>query len=206
MIGLTNRQEIVLKKIFNFISEKKYPPTIRELEAELGLASPRGVTDHLKSLEKKGYIERNSSARSIRLTEKSLNILGQPEEETVSIPLVGRVAAGKPILAEENIEEYISVPRSIFGKRGADFALKVKGDSMIDDHIMDGDNIFVRSQKEAENGDIVVALIDDEAVVKRFYRVGDRIELRSSNPSYKTMVINSNLIIQGKVLAVYRRV
>jgi repressor LexA len=254
-IKITKKQKNVLEKINRFIAENSYPPTVRDLAHDLGFSSPKAVTDHLDSLKKKGYIVRNSLARSIKLTGKALSILGRGRASIGStgslistagvgsidplnrnilyLPLIGRVAAGKPILAEENINEYIPVTSSLLKKRTADFALRVKGDSMVGDHILDGDIIIVKSQKTAENGDIVVALIGDEAVVKRLYRAKGTVELRSSNPSYLPIRIKaagskngsvnydtgsmnvignisdepgSILAIQGKVLAVQRTI
>ena len=240
-IKITKKQENVLEKINRFIAENSYPPTVRDLARDLGFSSPKAATDHLNSLEKKGYIVRNSLARSIKLTGKALSILSRGRagigstgrldpfsRNILYLPLIGRVAAGKPILAEENIDEYIPVTPSLLKKGTADFALKVKGDSMVGDHILDGDIIIVKSQKTAENGDIVVALIGDEAVVKKLYRAKGTVELRSSNPSYPPIRIKaagnkdgsvnhdmgdmddtgdesgSILAIQGKVLAVQR--
>ena len=243
-IKITKRQKTVLEKIKNFMVENSYPPTIRDIARELGFSSPKAVTDHLKSLGKKGFIERNSLARSIKLTGKALDMLdglaawrndgwGYPPnlsnlhgftnpESTgiIYLPLVGKIAAGNPILAQENISEYIPVSSSLFGAKKADFALKVKGDSMTGDHILDGDIIIARSQNTADNGDIVVALIGDEAVVKKIYRSKDKVELRSSNPAYLPIEITAssddqangssrgskNLIIQGKVIAVQREI
>ncbi len=204
---LTERQKLVLKKIHEFIAENTYPPTIRELGQQLGLSSPRGVADHLNSLERKGYIEKKSSARAIKLTPMALNLSYlSSKKEGFYLPLIGRIAAGTPILAEENIEQYISFSEDILGKKKADFALKVSGDSMTGDHILDGDIIAVRSQNTADIGDIVVALIDSEAVVKRFYRAKNILELRSSNPLYGPIKIKpgKDLLIQGKVVAVQR--
>lgn len=243
-IKITKRQKTVLEKIKNFMMENSYPPTIRDIAREFGFSSPKAVTDHLKSLERKGFIERNSLARSIKLTGKALDMLdgsaawrnegqGYPPnlsnlrgftnpESTgiIYLPLVGKVAAGNPILAQENISEYIPVSSSLFGAKKADFALKVKGDSMTGDHILDGDIIIARSQNTADNGDIVVAIIGDEAVVKKIYRSKDKVELRSSNPAYLPIEITAssgdqanessrgskNLIIQGKVIAVQREI
>jgi len=192
---ITARQKTVLKKIQDFINRNCYPPTIRDVGDIMGFSSPRAVTDHLKSLEKKGYISRNSLARSIRLTEKAFRILKISRNFSgmtgmAYLPVLGRIAAGNPMLAEENIEEYIPVPESMLGAYGADFALKVRGDSMTGDHILDGDMIMVKAQRTAENNEIVVALIDDEAVVKRFYRTKKGIELRSSNPAYAPIKIS----------------
>ncbi len=205
---LTERQKLVLIKIHEFIAQNTYPPTIRELGRQLGFASPRGVSDHLNSLERKGYIERKSSARSIKLTPMALNLSYLSGEKKVFyLPLIGRIAAGRPILAEENIEQYTPFSADILGKNKADFALRVSGDSMIGDHILDRDIIAVRSQNTADTGDIVVALIDSEAVVKRFYRTKNILELRSSNPLYGPIKIEpgrDDLLIQGKVVAVQR--
>jgi len=200
---ITKRQTAVLKEIDDFIRENGYPPTVRELAAILGFSSLKGVSDHLGALEKKGYLEKRSSARAIRLTSKARDIdLIKDNRDMFEIPVIGRVAAGTPLLAQQNIEEKVAVSTSLFGK--ADFALKVKGDSMIGDHILNGDLVIVRSQSTAYNGDIVVALIADEAVVKRFYLKDDHIELRSSNPSYATIKAREGIRIQGRVISMIR--
>lgn len=204
MTGLTKRQSAVLKKIYDYITENGYPPSIRDLAGLLDINSPRGISDHLDSLERKGYIERKSSARSIRLTGKTLFLLDHKNSGTaVYLPLLGSIAAGSPILADENIEDRIPFPSGMI-RGSAHFALRVKGDSMTGDHILDGDIIAIRSQSGAENGDIVVALIEEEAVVKRFYRRGDMVELRSSNPAYAPITAGKDLRIQGRVVAVQR--
>ena len=204
MTKLTKRQYAVLKKIYDYIAENGYPPSIRELAGLLDINSPRGISDHLGSLEKKGYIKRKSSARSIRLTGKAMPLLDRENSNTaVYLPLLGRIAAGSPVLAAGDVEDRMPFPAGIL-KGPADFALKVRGDSMIGDHILDGDIIAVRSQPTAVNGDIVVALIEDEAVVKRFYRNRDMVELRSSNPAYKPIIAGKDLRIQGRVVAVQR--
>jgi repressor LexA len=204
MTGLTKRQSAVLKKIYDYITENGYSPSIRDLAWLLDISSPRGVSDHLDSLERKGYIERNSLARSIRLTGKSLSFLGRRDKgSAVYLPLLGNIAAGRPVLAEENIEDCIPFPSAMI--RGpVHFALRVKGDSMTGDHMLDGDIIAVRSQSGAENGDIVVALIGEEAVVKRFHRSGNMVQLRSSNPAYAPITAGKDLRIQGRVVAVQR--
>ena len=204
MTKLTKRQYAVLKKIYDYIAENSYPPSIRDLAGLLDINSPRGISDHLDSLAKKGYIERKSSARSIRLTGKAMLLLDSGNGNTaVYLPLLGRIAAGSPVLAAGNIEDRIPFPSGIL-KGPADFALKVRGDSMTGDHILDGDIIAVRSQSAASNGDIVVALIEDEAVVKRFYRSKDMVELRSSNPAYEPIIAGKDLRIQGRVVAIQR--
>jgi repressor LexA len=206
---LTQKQSNVLKGIYTFIVDNSYPPSIRDIAEILGFSSPKGAGDHLAVLEKKGYIQKSSSARSIKLTEKSLWYLGvqnpAAEKNIDYLPLLGSIAAGKPIFAEENIQEYVPVSAQIMGKTKGQFLLKVKGDSMSGDHIIDGDTIIVRTQNAAENGDIVVALVGSEAVVKRFYRRDDGIiELRSSNPLYRPIIAENSIMIQGRVIAIYR--
>ncbi|MHB1335051.1 MAG: transcriptional repressor LexA [Candidatus Humimicrobiaceae bacterium] len=208
---LTQKQSDVLKSIYEFITDNSYPPAIRDIAEILGFSSPKGAADHLAVLEKKGYIQKSSYARSIKLTEKSLWYLGvqnpSTERNVDYLPLLGSIAAGKPIFAEENIQEYVPVSAQIMGKTKGQFLLKVKGDSMSGDHIINGDTIIVRIQNAAENGDIIVALVGSEAVVKRFYRRDDGvIELRSSNPLYEPIIAENNLVIQGKVIAIYRNI
>jgi len=208
---LTQKQSDVLKGIYEFIAGNSYPPSIRDLAKILGFSSPKGAGDHLAVLEKKGYIQKNSSARSIKLTEKAFWYLGiqnpSAEKNVDYLPLLGSIAAGKPIFTEENIQEYVPVSAKIMGKTKGQFLLKVKGESMSGDHIIDGDTIIVRTQNTAENGDIVVALVGNEAVVKRFYRRDDGvIELRSSNPLYEPIIAENSLTIQGRVIAIYRNI
>lgn len=192
---ITKRQKAVLEKIYNFIKKHSYSPSVRDIASVMGFSSPKAASDHMRSLEKKGYITRNSLARSVKLTEKAYHLFASPGHYpavlTNSVPVLGRIAAGNPIFAEENIEEYISVPESFLGAYSADFALKVKGNSMTGDHILDKDTVMVKSQNAAENGEIVVALIAEEAVVKRFYKFKNIIELRSSNPDYPPIIIRS---------------
>jgi len=203
---LTKRQADVLKKIYDYISKNGYPPSIRDLARLLDISSPRGISDHLHSLERKGYIKRKPYARAIRLTGKAMGLLDHTgSRKTSYLPLLGRIAAGKPMLAKENIEDRILFPTDML-KGNADFALKVHGDSMNGDHILDGDIIAVRSQSSADNGDIVVAIIEDEAVVKKFFKKGKIVELRSSNPLYMPIQVGRSLLIQGKVVAVQRMV
>ncbi|MBN1298201.1 MAG: transcriptional repressor LexA [Actinobacteria bacterium] len=232
-VKITCRQKAVLQKVYEFIAHNSYPPTARDIAKIMGFASPRSATDHFKALEKKGLIEKNSLARSIRLKKKAFELLGaetlkvksgkmisfRPDggmlysgfKEISYLPLLGRIAAGNPILAYENIDEYIPVPESFTGAYGADFALRVRGDSMTGDHILDGDMIMVKSQNSAENGEIVVALINDEAVVKRFYKSKDKVELLSSNPDYPPIKISNksgqaDVKIIGRVVAVHRNI
>ncbi len=208
---LTIKQDIFLKEIHKFISMHKYPPTVRELADAAGFASPRAAADYLDILIKKGFLRRTRSSRSLSLTEKAFWYLKDSnpfnDNNIVYLPLLGRIAAGTPIFAEENIEEYVPVSRQIMGRAEGQFLLKVKGDSMSGDHILDGDTLIVKIQDFAENGDIVAALIGNEAVVKRFYRRSDgTVELVSSNPLYEPIVIKDEIKIQGKIIAVYRNI
>lgn len=167
---LTARQREVLDVIKRYIEEKGYCPSIRELGPVLGIASLRGVTIHLDALEKKGWITRESKSRSIRVLSASPR-----EAHSTKVPVLGTIAAGVPLLAVENIESYVAVPPQMGTDSDVLFALRVRGDSMIDDHIVDGDIIIIRKQDSAEHGQIVAALIGEEATVKR-------IDLRSKPP------------------------
>ncbi|MHB9035200.1 MAG: transcriptional repressor LexA [Armatimonadota bacterium] len=172
---LTARQREVFDAIRSYSIEKGYPPSIRELRPILGISSLRGVTIHLDALERKGWIQRESTSRSIRL------LAPMPDSPAMtplaSIPLLGNISAGLPLLAVENVESYVSVPTGFAGESDDMFALKVRGDSMIGDHILDGDTIIVRSRNAAEHGDIVVALVDDEVTVKRLGPENEKLRI-----------------------------
>ena len=199
--GLTKRQAAILDFIITCIRDKGMPPTIAEIGAEFSISSTNGVNDHLLALEKKGYIERSSKARSIHVTEKAAVNLYQGEVAT--LPMLGRIAAGYPILAEENVEDHVPVSTSL-ARVGA-YCLHVQGDSMIDDGIFDGDTIIVHPTTEPRRGEIVVALVEDEATVKRFFPRGEMIELRPSNKNMDTMIYPARSVqIQGKVVALQR--
>jgi repressor LexA len=199
--GITKRQKEVLEFIIDCIRDEGMPPTIAEICKAFGITSTNGANDHLVALERKGYIERSNKARDIRVTEKAAVNLYQSEAAT--LPLVGRIAAGHPILAEENIENQVPVAPSI-AKVGA-YCLTVQGDSMIDDGILDGDTIVVHPTTEPRRGEIVVALVEDEATVKRFYPRGEMVELRPSNKDMDTMIFPARDVqIQGKVVALQR--
>ena len=211
--GMTKRQKAVYDCIESFIQEHGYGPTVREVCESLGLSSPSTVHVHLKALEDKGFINRDPlKSRSITLANSTptpemdfpSNAIGQGFENVVSLPLVGDVAAGVPILAEENITDTISLPVDIVGD-SASFLLSVHGDSMIEAGINDGDYIVVREQSSANNGDIVVALIDDGATVKRFYRERDHIRLQPENSSMDPILVTECSIV-GKVVALFRRI
>lgn len=208
---LTKRQQMVLDSIERCIREKGYGPTVREICTDLGLCSPSTVHVHLKTLEQKGYIIRDPlKSRSISLAADY-----SPAEpvfpaatplsfsKVVDVPLVGNVAAGEPILAEENITDTLSLPTDIVGDAPS-FMLTVRGESMIEAGINDGDYVVVREQPVADNGDIVVALIEDGATVKRFYREKGHIRLQPENSSMDP-IITSDCTIAGKVVAVFRR-
>ena len=199
--ALTSRRRAILDFIRRTIQEQGYPPTVREICEAVGLRSTSTVHFHLKALEEAGYLEREP------LLTRALRPVG-PEYETKQqraryVPVVGRVAAGRPVLAEENIDEVIPLPEEML-PGGEAFLLRVKGDSMIGDGIEDGDLVIVQRQETAEDGDIVVALIEDEATVKRFFRHHDQVELRPSNPQYEPIFVRDVRIL-GKVVGLLRR-
>lgn len=208
---VTKRQQAVLDCIEACIREKGYGPTVREVCQTLGLSSPSTVHVHLKALEEKGFIKRDPlKSRSIALTyaieDAASSVVSGAEaySNLVTIPLVGNVAAGSPILAEENITDNITLPTEIVGDAPS-FMLSVRGESMIEAGINDGDFVVVKEQPVANNGDIVVAIIDDGATVKRFYREADHIRLQPENASMDP-IITTNCSIAGKVVAVFRRI
>lgn len=197
---LTKAQTRVLDFLKDYVQETGYPPSIREMKDGLGLASHSAIQNCLSALEKKGYIRRSGRARAIEFCE-----FLKPGR-TVTLPLVGHIRAGAPHPAIEDVEKYVAVDKS-FTVGGGNFLLRVEGDSMIEDHIRDGDYVVVRPQPAAENCDIVAALVDGEATVKRFYKEGRRIRLKPANPTYKDIVVEpgqSDVHIAGKVVAVLR--
>lgn len=198
---LTKRQRQIFDFIIECVRERGMPPTIAEIGEEFGIASTNGVNDHLVALERKGFIERSSKARGIVITDKaSVNLY---RSEVGVLPLVGRVAAGCPILAEENIEGHVPVDASMAQRQA--FCLRITGDSMIEDGIFDGDIIIVDQTKKANRGDVVVALVDDEATVKHFYPEGATIELRPANSAMETMRFPAQEVsLQGVVVALQR--
>lgn len=201
--GLTKRQAAVLQYIIRCIRDNGMPPTIAEIGQKFGISSTNGVNDHLVALEKKGYIERSSKARSIHVTEKAA--AGLYQSDVGALPLVGRIAAGQPILAEENVEGYVPVSTSMV--RPGSYCLKVQGDSMIEDGILDGDVIIVNPELRPKSGDIVVAIVNDEATVKRYFRHGDMIELRPANAAMQSFLVPARTVqIQGVVVALQRTI
>ena len=206
---LTERQKRVVDSIKAWIREHGYPPTIRELGKQLGIKSLRGVTTHLDAIAKKGHLSRHRAARGIRL------LGGAPAgSDAVRVPVVGRIAAGKPVLADECVEGQLLVDASLFGKgwpadsAAKHFALQVHGMSMQGAGIVDGDYVVVRQQTGADNGDIVAVLIDDEATVKRFFQERDHIRLQPEHPTMAPIILRpeQSASVLGKVVAVFRRV
>lgn len=198
--GLTARQREVLEAIREFLARKGYPPSIRELGKTLGISSLRGVTIHLDAIEKKGWLQRESTSRSIRLLTAH-----ESTDARVSVPLLGSIAAGLPLLAVENVESYVPVPAEMAANATELFALRVRGDSMIGDGILDGDTIIVRSQPSAESGEIIAALIGDEATVKRLDSSRWPARLLPSNPNYEPIELaREDVRILGKVMGLVR--
>ena len=198
---LTQRQETVLAYVVECIHEQGYPPTIAEIGEKFGIASTNGVNDHLVALEKKGYITRTSKARGIRVTEKAA--AGLYRSEVGTLPLVGRVAAGSPILAEENIEGRVPVAGALAKKRA--YCLRVHGDSMIEDGILEGDTLVINQEEEPTPGDIVVALVGNEATVKHYYARGSQVELRPANSAMESIFVHADTVqFQGVVVALQR--
>ncbi|HIA48478.1 MAG TPA: transcriptional repressor LexA [Candidatus Hydrogenedentes bacterium] len=199
--GLTKRQETILRFIIESIRDVGYPPTIAEIGQEFGISSTNGVNDHLLALDKKGYIERSSKARGIHVTPKAA--AGLYQHESAMVPLVGEVAAGNPILAEENIESYVAVS-SEMANTGS-YCLRICGDSMIEDGILDGDVVVVDQTRLPKNGEVVVALVDGDATVKHFFPKGDQVELHPANSSMEPINVSiHDLHIQGVVVGLQR--
>ncbi len=198
--NLSLKQQEILEYLKDCILKKGYPPAVREICDAVGLKSTSSVHSHLETLEKKGYIRKDpSKPRAIEICDDSFQML---RTEMVNIPLVGNVAAGTPILAEQNIEGYFPIPAEFIPK-GESFSLKVRGESMINAGIFDGDQIFVNCCREARNGDIVVALIDDSATVKTFYKENGHIRLQPENDSMEPIIVDDCQIL-GKVFGVFR--
>jgi len=222
MQGLTDRQQQVLHYIRQSITDRGYPPTLREIGAHMGIRSTNGVNDHLRALERKGYLTREDmKSRALRprdiddlppgdghaLVAKPAN--DQGDTEILEIPVLGRIAAGQPLLAQENIFDTVRIERGMV-RGGRDvFGLRVQGDSMIEAGILSGDYIFVRKQPTANRGDIVCALIGDEATVKYFYPEKDYIRLQPANQQMAPILVRSldfkPTMLLGVVVGVYRK-
>ena len=208
MKEMTSRQREVLTFIRGFTERHGAPPTVREIGERFGFTA-RAAFDHLRALERKGMLQRRVTdkrvSRTLVLTQRS----GAGRRSTVrEVPVLGRIAAGSPIYAEQNLEGTIPVSADWVDRKGADvFALRVRGESMIDAHIMDGDLVLVRAQTGAQPGDIVAALVDDEATVKRFARDGERVVLKPEHPTMKPIVVEpgrADFRILGKVMGLVR--
>ena len=209
---ITKRQMQIYEFIKQYQFENGYPPSVREIASAVGLSSPSTVHAHLNALEDHGLIKRDASKpRALEVFNedgsstktKLAEVLESPNRSTVSLPLVGRVAAGLPILAEQNVEDTFTLPTEIAGD-GSSFVLEVHGESMINVGIYNGDFIVVREQKNAMNGEIVVAMIDGEATVKTFYKERGRVRLQPENDSMEP-IYAENPVILGKVVALMRR-
>ena len=222
MEKLNGNQENILRYIQHVLSTKGYPPSVREIGDAIGLRSSSTVHGHLARLEKAGYIRRDKdkpraieiihpdyipesySSGSYAETSENLTI-PLPLRELVDIPILGQVAAGLPILADENIEDYFALPLHFLPRTNAElFILKIRGDSMINIGLFDGDYVIVSQQNTAQNNDVVVALIDDSATVKTFFREKDHIRLQPENDDYEPIRVK-DVTILGKVIALYRR-
>lgn len=194
MQALSPKQDKILQFITEFQARYDFPPSTREICSHFGFTSPRAAIDHLKALEKKGYLQIHSGkSRGITLLK--------PHSAAKGIPILGKIAAGLPVLAVENIEDNLPVEKHFFGEEEC-FAIWVEGDSMINAHIEDGDCVIVRVSEKAENGDIVAALIDNEVTLKYFYQKNRDVELRPANPKYRPIVIGPDQAQDFRILGV----
>ena len=201
-IDLNQKEQLVLEYIVSFSKEVGYPPSVREICKAVGFKSTCSAHQYIKKLTEKGYLEKSN------LKMRALKIIEEEKEEVVSVPIIGKVAAGEPILATENIEEYFSIGESFFTKdslKNNNFILKVQGNSMINIGINDGDYIIVSKTVTAKNGEVVVAMIDDEATVKTYYKEKDYIRLQPENDELKP-IISKDVKIIGKVVGLFRKI
>ena len=197
---ISDKQKEILEFIKNEILNKGYPPTVRDICEAVHLKSTSSVHSHLETLEKNGYIRRDpTKPRAIEIIDDNFNLT---RREVVNVPMVGQVAAGEPILAVQNIESYFPIPTE-FMPNEESFMLKVKGESMINAGIFNGDNVLVKKQPTADNVDIVVALVDDSATVKTFYKENGHIRLQPENDTMDPIIVNDCSIL-GKVFGVFR--
>ena len=212
---LSKRQQSIYEYICSYTKDHGYPPSVREIGSAVGLASPSTVHMHLKALEEKGYIKRDSKKpRTIEVVPeesaasdhgtKLVDVHEDVDKNVIQLPLVGRVAAGLPILAEQNVEEVLTLPTSIVGDASS-FILRVRGQSMINAGIFDGDYIVVKEEHEAHNGEIVVALIDDSATVKTFYKEDGHVRLQPENDAMEPIYADNPMIL-GRVTALIRSI
>lgn len=205
MTKLSKRQQDILQYIKLSVKEKGYPPSVREIGEAVGLASSSTVHGHLARLESKGLIRRDpTKPRAIEILDLEEDTI--PRHKVVNVPLIGKVTAGQPITAVENVEEFFPLPERLAPSDEQVFMLEIMGDSMIEAGILDGDFVIVRQQQTANNGDIVVAMTEeDEATVKRFFKEKDFVRLQPENSSMSPIILR-NVSILGKVIGVYRQV
>jgi repressor LexA len=217
---LTDRQREILDFIAASISDRGYPPTLREIGEHFGIRSTNGVNDHLKALEKKGHLRREDlKSRAMRpvaparippIARGATNVLPvNGNDDLCEVPILGRVAAGKPILAVENVEDTVKVDRVLIGGYREVFGLRIVGDSMIEDGIFDGDYVFVKKTPSANPGDIVVAMIEEEATVKRYFPERDHIRFQPANSNMSAIIVKRSdfkqVDIIGIVVGIYRK-
>ncbi|MCB0825898.1 MAG: transcriptional repressor LexA [Fimbriimonadaceae bacterium] len=199
--GLTTRQEAILRYIGEYLEDNGFPPSIREIGSEFGIGSLRGVTVHLDALEKKGYIERANTPRSIKIIHPAF----QSQSKVRMLPLLGSIAAGVPILAQEQVEDLIPVPLHMVRNIADAYLLRVKGDSMSGEGINPRDLVVIKPQQNANHGDLVAVMVEDEATVKRIHFGSNSITLMPSNPAYDPMVVDPQYTrVLGKVVGLIR--
>lgn len=211
-MDLTKRQQEIFDFIRSYSEKNGYPPTVRDIGKAVGLASSSTVHAHLSNLEKLGVLRRDpTKPRALELLDRATKSAGSAARGAIDrvmptgLPVVGAVAAGSPVLAEENIEEYVQVPQAAGGEEG-EYVLKVRGDSMVDAGILEGDYVVVRRQEDASNGEIVVALVgEDEATVKRYFRESDHVRLQPENSSMEP-ILTKDVQILGRVVGLFRSV
>lgn len=202
--GLSDKQIKIIEYIKDELTLRGYPPSIREICKAVGLSSTSSVHAHLNTLEEKGYLKKgNNKRRALELIDADDICCNMPKKEIVNIPIIGTVTAGQPILAVENVDDTLPISIDFVGNKES-YVLKVKGESMIEAGILSGDFVIVNSQNTAKNGDIVVALIDDEATVKTFYKEKDHIRLQPQNSSMDPILVKEPYIL-GVVKAVVRK-
>jgi repressor LexA len=199
--GLTKRQQLILEYIMDYVRKEGYPPSIREIGRDFKIGSLRGVTVHLDALERKGYIARSNTPRSIKIIHPSF----QQSNEVVMLPLVGSIAAGEPILADGHIEFELPVPAQMVRNIQGAFLLRISGDSMIGDGILDHDVVVVKPQITANHGDLVAVLLGDSATVKRLNNDPRGVKLMPSNPAYQPIdVLQEDASVIGKIIGLIR--
>lgn len=199
--GLTKRQEMILQYVLQYVQREGFPPSIREIGKHFEIGSLRGVTVHLDALERKGYITRANTPRSIKITHPTY----QPASRVTVLPLIGSIAAGAPILAQEQVEDLIPVPNEMVRNIEGAFLLRVRGDSMSGEGILPRDLVVVRPQQNASHGDLVAVLLGDEATVKRIHFSDDTVKLMPSNPAYDPMIVDrEDARVIGRIIGLIR--